>query len=350
MNPVTTATKARQLGQIFSLGLLISFGTGAPLMANDALSDPSNIMGPDECRECHKPEARVWRETKHSQTFKVLPRKKEAREISGKMGIKRMKKDSACVTCHFTVGIKKGKEKAIAGISCESCHGPSKNWIKVHGDFGGKKITKEMEDPAHKTQRLAKMKASGMIRPATLYRLAKNCYECHSVPNEKLVNVGGHTPGSKFELVSWSQGEVRHNFHGSKKKKNEEAVPERKRMLYLIGMALDLEYSLRALAKATEDGKFSVAMTTRIQGATGKLKQIQQLASPPGIKEILSAVAPLKLIPNNELNLTTAADTITISTQQLAEKLDSSTLTALDQLVPPADQYKGKPGTGEPRD
>ena len=36
-----------------------------------------------------------------------------------------------------------------------------------------------------------------------------------AVPEERLVNVGGHTAGSAFELVSWSQGEVRHNLQKS---------------------------------------------------------------------------------------------------------------------------------------
>jgi len=88
-----------------------------------------------------------------------MPRKKKAKEIAGKMGIKRMKKDSACLTCHFTSGFKKGKIKAIAGISCESCHSPAKDWIKIHGNYGGKKVTKKMETPEHKTKRLAAMKA-----------------------------------------------------------------------------------------------------------------------------------------------------------------------------------------------
>ena len=163
-------------------------------------NDLVNVMGPDECGECHKAEVHIWRETRHSTTFKTLTRTKQAKKIAGNMGIKRVKKAEACVACHFTSGYRKNKVKAIAGISCESCHGPAKAWLKIHGDYGGKHVTREQETPEHKAGRLAAIRKSGMIRPGNLYRLASNCYQCHIVSNEKLVNVGGH--GSRFMVIT----------------------------------------------------------------------------------------------------------------------------------------------------
>ncbi len=330
------------------LGLALYFSGGMTFAASDASQgDVSKIMGPDECGECHKSEVQAWRGSHHFKTFKALVRKKEAKEIAGKMGIKRMKKDSACLSCHFTLGLnKKGKVKPISGISCESCHSPSKEWLKVHGDYGGKKVTREQEKPEHKAQRHAKMESAGMIRPATLYRLAQNCFRCHTVPNEKLVNVGGHTPGSKFELVSWSQGEVRHNFLQSQGKKNEEVTPERKRTLYVVGRVLDLEFSLRSLAKATENGKFADEMAKRVMAATGKVKEIHGLAPLPEIKEILAATEGLDLKPNNQSNLEGAANKVSTAAQKLAKNQDGTKLAALDQVIPK--EYKGKPGEGKP--
>ena len=92
-----------------------------------------------------------------------------------------------------------------------------------------------------------------MIRPHSLYQLAKNCYSCHVVPQEGLVNKGGHKPGSSFDLVSWSQGEVRHNTWYSKGKENVAADAARKRMLYLVGLGVELETGLRAIGKATAE-------------------------------------------------------------------------------------------------
>ena len=55
------------------------------------------------------------------------------------------------------------------------------------------------------------------------------------------MNKGGHKAGSSFELVSWSQGEVRHNTWHSKGKENVPASAARKRMLYLVGLGVELE-------------------------------------------------------------------------------------------------------------
>ncbi|GIS65846.1 MAG: hypothetical protein CM1200mP4_1940 [Rhodospirillaceae bacterium] len=79
----------------------------------------------------------------------------------------------------------RGKIKPIAGITRESCHGAGKNWIDVHSDFGGKGITAENEDPDHRKTRYETSVAAGFIRPADLYKVAENCYQCHTVPNEK---------------------------------------------------------------------------------------------------------------------------------------------------------------------
>ena len=184
-----------------------------------------------------------------------------------------------------------------------------------------------------------------MIRPGDLYRLAANCYQCHVVPNEKLVNVGTHQSGSDdFELVSWSLGEIRHKFLSSEGKKNEAVSPERQRMLYVVGKALDLEYGLRALAKATEEGKYATATTKRVQRVVDTLQAIDALLPIPEVKEILGVIKGIDLKIGHEAALVAAADTIAAATQQFAGARDGSRLTALDQVIPQAEQYKGKPG------
>lgn len=218
-----------------SAGILLlsaSSGHGAEV---ELRLDPMKVKGPDACGECHKSSVTAWKQSTHAKTFKALPRSKKAKEIAKKMGLRRIKAKSDCLTCHFTSAKKKKRIKPIAGISCESCHGAGNDWIKLHSDFGGKGVTKESEPPAHKKERFAKSVAAGMIRPVNIYAVANNCYQCHTVPNEKLVNVGGHPAGSSFELVAWSQGEVRHNVWYSKP--NDEAGTNRK--------TLDLENPTR---------------------------------------------------------------------------------------------------------
>lgn len=329
----------------FLLGFLVFFNGEVELGArNLPEKDPTNIVGPDECGECHKAEVHVWRETRHSTTFKVLTRKKQARKIAGSLGIRRVKKAEACVTCHFTSGYTKNKVKAIAGISCESCHSPAKDWLKVHGDYGGKNVTREQETPKHKAKRLAAIRRSGMIRPGDLYRLAANCYQCHVVSDEKLVNVGGHGPGNEdFELVSWSLGEVRHKFLRSEGKKNEAVSPERKRMLYVVGKALDLEYGLRALAKVTKKGEYATATTKRVQRTVNTLRAIYKLNPIPEVGMILKIIKGIDRKIRKEVVLV-AAGRIAAVTQKLAVTRDGSQLSALDRIIPQAEQYKGKPG------
>ena len=91
--------------------------------------------------------------------------------------------------------------------------GAAKQWVDVHNDYGGQGVTRESETPAHRYERLSKSIARGMRNPINVYLVAQSCYRCHTVPSERLVNVGGHVAGSMdFEIVSWSQGTVRHNF------------------------------------------------------------------------------------------------------------------------------------------
>ena len=153
-------------------------------------SDPAKIVGPNACAECHKQEAEAWKGTHHFKTFREMPRNTEANEIAEKMGVRRIKSESLCLNCHFTVQQKDNKEEPIAGISCESCHSAGQDWIKVHSGFSGK--TEQTETKAEEEARWKLADSKGMIRPRSLYQLAKNCYGCHVVPQEDLVNKGGH--------------------------------------------------------------------------------------------------------------------------------------------------------------
>ena len=194
---------------------------------------------------------------------------------------------------------KDNKKQPIVGISCESCHSAGEDWIKVHSGFSGK--TEKTETKAEAEARLKLADSKGMIRPSSLYQLAKNCYSCHVVPQEDLVNKGGHSAGSAFELVSWSQGEVRHNTWRSKGKGNVPASAARKRMLYLIGLGVELETGIRAVSRATARKRYAFEMAKRVDQARKQLAAAAKAA--PDVPEIAKMVefaysAGLKL--NNE--------------------------------------------------
>jgi len=318
-------------------GLVIIFG----LAAEDTVaSDPAKIVGPNACAECHKQEAEAWKGTHHFHTFREMPRRKEANEIAERLGVQRIRSESLCLTCHFTVQEKENKKQPIAGISCESCHSAGADWIKVHSGFSGKTENTETKAEAEARWKLADSK--GMIRPSSLYRLAKNCYGCHVVPQEELVNKGGHAAGSAFELVSWSQGEVRHNTWHSKGKQNVPASAARKRMLYLVGLGVELETGIRAVSHATVRKRYAFEMAKRVDRARKQLATAAKAA--PNVPEIAKMVeygyaAGLKL--NNERLLTAAADGVSKLLASISEKYDGSTMGGLDSLIPGPDKFKG---------
>jgi len=330
-------------------GLLSALAVIAPLFGLHSGAhaqtawDYSKIVGPSECAECHKLTARVWQQTHHFQTFREMPRSKKANEISRKMGLKRIKADSLCLNCHFTTVVKDGERDPIAGVSCESCHGPAAGYLKRHGEFSGHK-KKEQESAKERAKRWADSEAGGMIRPHMTYSLAKNCVNCHTVPQEKLVNTGGHPAGSSFELVSWLEGEVRHNVWYNEGKSNPEASPERKRILFVVGLAVELETALRAVGEATHKAKYAVAMAKRAQLAARRFQRVAQtLADVPEIQAIIQAAKGAQLKLNNRGQLNQVADVVARNAMAISDNYDGSTFAALDSLIPGPDMYKGKP-------
>jgi hypothetical protein len=319
-------------------GLLVILGVAAD---GTVASDPAKTLGPNSCTECHKQETEAWKVSHHFKTFREMPRRKEANEIAEKMGIQRIRSESLCLTCHYTLQQKDSGKLPVAGISCESCHGAGEDWIKVHSQFSGK--TEKTETKAEKDARWKLAESKGMIRPSSLYRLAKNCYGCHVVPQEDLVNKGGHPAGSAFELVSWSQGEVRHNTWHSKGKENVPAGAARKRMLYLVGLGVELETGLRAVSRATARRLYAFAMAKRVDRARKQLAAAAKAV--PNVPEIAKMVeyaysAGLKL--NNERVLTAAADGVSKLVTSIAEKYDGRTMAGLDSLIPTPDKFKGR--------
>ncbi|MFI4986162.1 MAG: cytochrome c family protein [Alphaproteobacteria bacterium] len=310
------------------------------LPVRSAQPDAQNVTGPAACAECHKAEADVWQHTHHFTTFTELPRMQKAEEIAKKMGVARIKAESLCVTCHFTSAIKDGTSTPIAGISCESCHAPGKGYLKVHSEFSGKK--KETETPAERDARWKASVAAGMIRPSMIFGLAKNCYSCHIVPQEKLVNTGGHQAGSPFELVSWTQGEIRHNVWYTDGKSNPEASQNIKRKMYVIGAAVELEESLRAVGKATQNAGYAVTMAQRAQAAAQRLAAIDAALKLPETNAMMKAAGAAHLNLNNDAELSGVAERIAAAARQFDGKYDGATLGAIDAMIPGPASYKGK--------
>jgi len=305
--------------------------------------DPHKVLGAQSCEKCHAMEIQAWKRTPHHETFVTLHRKPEAQKIATKLGIENFKSDSNCIQCHYTMDHVDAENRleAIAGVSCESCHGAAQDWVAVHNDYGGPSVTKWQETGEHRGERFRKSIDLGMRNPVNVYLVAQSCYRCHTVPDEKLVNVGGHNAGSlDFELVSWSQGTVRHNFVRTEGKSNAEEVPERIRAMFLAGMIADLEFSMRATAKATEKATFGITSAQRTSRAIERIKSAQSKVNHPVLTSILEVAAGVALKLNNQTQLEEAANKIHDLGVRFGATVQGNELTAIDPFIPAKDKWK----------
>ncbi len=304
--------------------------------------DLSKVQGAAACGECHANELEAWKKTTHFTTFNTMHRNPRATEIATALGISGgIKRNDLCLNCHYTSRMDGGEAKPESGVSCESCHGAAQDWMSesLHHEKAAKAGSE-----AERQAILKSCEEVGMLRPANVYRVAKNCFSCHTVPNEELVNKGGHKAGSAFELVSWSQGEVRHNYQHTEGGKNREATQERKRVLFVVGTFTDLEFSLRGLAKATDrNGDFYKAMKDRVVDAFKKSHGVVKLVEIPVLKAALPAFdnEVLKGLIGDGAKAKAAADKLSTAISAFAESSDGSGLGALDDKMPGAGSYHG---------
>ncbi len=113
-------------------------------------------------------------------------------------------------------------------------------------------------------------------------------------------------------------------------------------MMYIVGQALDLEFALRGMAKATTEAVYSASMEKRAAAALAAMKKIAAVVEAPEIKDIVAA-GEAELSINNEGPLTATAERVAAAARKFAEGHDGSAFAAVDGLLPSPDKYKGKP-------
>jgi hypothetical protein len=335
-----SAPKNLVLGKFIALAALGMLFPAIGFAQNDRC-DPNQVMTSEACATCHANESQVWKTTPHYRTFDELGRRPAAKEICSKLGLRSVKRSDVCLDCHFTVQAQGDRNKPISGVSCESCHGASKDWLTTHNDFGGPTATKESESPEHQARRIKNSVEFGMQNTRNLYSIASSCLNCHTVPNERLVNVGGHPAGSQdFELVRWSQGQVRHNFLRSGGSENSHSSPERIRVMYIVGLIADLEFSTRATAQATEKSEYGLQVAGRAARIAVQLFNIQQKINDPRLQAVLKSFANAELRTNNSAALLQIADQINAFGVKFSKEADGAKLAELDPFLPDLSEYK----------
>lgn len=317
---------------------------------------PGAALGGDVCRDCHGAAFKATRASMHATSFDSLPRARSARQIAERLGLGDMREEAACQSCHISVGAEEDlfasdeggdeapapKPKPVGAVQCESCHGPAKVWADIHWRYNGARIPADQEDPAHKAERLRQVDAAGMIRAARGDLMVARCLACHIVADERLVNEGGHPAASDFEYVSWTQGEVRHNFGTEEGDENHPSSPDGLRLMYVVGAVVDLEQSLRALTRATTRGLYAEAMAESARRAAARLVDLSELLRLPELDTILDMASMARLRINSPVKMGRLAEDVAVQAKALTERYDGSTFAAIDQLLPPEDSYRGR--------
>lgn len=140
-----------------------------------------SYVGSKACKMCHLAAHKSWAKTEMGQALESLKPGK-AKEIKEKFNLdpnKDYSTDVTCIKCHVTGFGEPGgyvipdpkdkkavrKAKKLAGVGCESCHGPGSEYVKLH-----KEIMK-----SKRKYKLEEMYAAGMQKIGK-----ETCIACHN--------------------------------------------------------------------------------------------------------------------------------------------------------------------------
>lgn len=165
-------------------------------------------MGLESCATsgCHgggagKNQVQIHRKDQHANAHTAMAQASWSTQLTQNLGIANPYTSARCTVCHSpfqTVSADKfvpgmSALKAGAGVSCESCHGPSEYWSRTH--------TRPDYDHAMRV-------AIGMRDMKDLYSRANACVGCHQNLDPDIV-ANGHVPLT-FELDDYDTRETAH--------------------------------------------------------------------------------------------------------------------------------------------
>lgn len=132
--------------------------------------------GRKKCSSCHKSQYQSWRDTAHAKALESLqpgiePEAKRKAKLDPQKDYTR---DRDCVGCHVTGFAADGgydleePSKFLAGVGCESCHGPGAEYRLLHRKSG-----QAFEKNAKTTPRQA------LADAGQEFRFEERCNACH---------------------------------------------------------------------------------------------------------------------------------------------------------------------------
>ncbi len=324
-----------------------------------------------DCKKCHPSEVSSWMKSTHFQSaeLRLYSKTGNTKKYADALGINshELKTTSVCADCHGTKSVKENQITVLSGVSCEKCHGAAggeTGWLNRHQSYHPSAIIpRTQESTQHKKSRLQHCDNAGMIRSGNIYSMVKSCYKCHLVNNEKLV-AAGHKLASTFEFVSWSEGEVQHNFLLNRNvnakapslwlENTGSSVQQRRRLKLIIGTLMQVEMGLRSRATA-KSPVLIPQMGGMIAAANGKLMQINGVAPTEEVAAVSALILPLMgtifaPLPNDPETYTAVADKVSNLAKQFSNAHDGEKLAGVDALLEAtpqhySQQYREKYGT-----
>ena len=130
-----------------------------------------------------------------------------------------------------------------------------------------------------------------MIHSSMVYDIAENCNACHTMQKidpamaGKLIDAG-HPINGSYELVKYSQGQVRHRFYPPDVTKNQKMNKAELSRMFLTGHAAGLVYATKVL-KSADNAKYKAAMEQRVADAKKAIGAAQ--GSVPAAGALLSS-------------------------------------------------------------
>jgi hypothetical protein len=215
-----TARRGRAVRFLIRLGLLAAMIFCAYPAAYAAQPDPSRrvaarvqegseYLGVRRCKLCHdrRPELgqndptdkefgftdfvnltefHTWYDKDpHTRAFQALE-DNLGKQIGRVLGIDAAKSES-CLTCHATwrKDFRPSNQELRLGVTCESCHGPSRQWFIPH------------MDASWRAQSSQEKESFGMVDVRNPIKRAKQCFSCHvgSAAEEKIVTHAMYAAG-----------------------------------------------------------------------------------------------------------------------------------------------------------
>lgn len=298
-----------------------------------------DFLGFVTCVKCHEAQLNQLKKTKHFVSFDVLHRTAEAKEYCRQLDLRTIKRTARCVRCHYTPEFSSsGRLKAGSGISCENCHGPAKSWLKFHNDYGSPQATKENESIAHRDWRVATSIDIGMRHPSNVFLLARSCYDCHLVDDEELVTKTAHTPLTKnFNFISFSQGQMRHNFYRTQDKGNAVSDLPRQRLMYLADLVAACEQTIDAISQTpTREGRYFESVVNLLLEKRKKLEDAAKRTQNPLVTKAIQLVDEFF---QGKLDGGTVTEQLKNVGYSIGAGKDLTGLEQLDAVIPGAGTY-----------